>query len=251
MTYRVRRTDTGSNTAAWRVGVTGFLDWPATREEAAGFDRWRCQSNPSGLLLTGERHPGGTPPGPRHGPLPRLLSAISRTRDRREVEWHFQLLPVLWGIANEIDADAFDAVVNLGLGVYDANDRLWLERGAFNRRARQCDAAGVVPMEDAGPGEVIDSRHGRIIDEPPGRTASLEALAGILDGTGYRLDAMEARESNAYVCNETHAIMLGRLGGGHRLARADFIHLPRPRDDDGLHSLAQAVARVIERLALP
>ncbi len=251
MTPGTRKFETAAKTGTWRVGVTGFLDWPETREEAAGFDHWRCVTNPSGLLFTGDSHPGIVPPEPGRGPLPRLLSSISRTSDHRDVEWHFQLLPVLWGIANQIDTEAIDAVVSLGLGVYDADDRLRVEQGAFNRRARQCDAAGVVPTEEYGPSEVIDPRYGRIIEEPSGSRVSIAALSSELDTTGYRVEQVSARETNAFVCNETYALLLGQLGGGGRLAKAAFIHVPRTDDDPGLDRLAEAVTRIIRHVALP
>src|SRR5690606_31277447 len=142
------------------VLVTGFCDWRALGPRP---DLWRCRDNPSGRLLTGVPTEGPAPP--LEGPLVRLLT------DRADLRPAFTLLPVTWGAAADLEMQRFDAVIHLGLGVYDAPLRLQPERGAVNLR-RGTDALG---DEVEGP---IEPGLPERIDGPPPVDLALDAVEG-------------------------------------------------------------------------
>lgn len=236
---------------AWKVYVSGFHDWPHDKKQAQGFNRWRCIENPSGRLFIGRWYRGRTKPDASRGELPTRLRAVTRTGDGRTIEWTFDTLPVIWGIGRSIRAANYDVVVNTGYGVYDSRSRLHIEKGAYNRRAGQPDAAGNVPGISPNLSENIRQGEGRLIGATDTITDRIDAVTGTIDGTGFTVRGVRARGSNDYICNETHEIMLGQVRGDQRLRRTYFIHIPRPRREAGYSALATAMAKLIEALIQP
>ena len=241
-------------TDPWKVYVSGFHDWPATKKEAVGFNQWRCQQNPSGYLFLGRWYGGTTKPDATRGLLPRALRRIRNTADGRPIDWTFDTLPVRWGIARSITAADYDVVVNLGYGVYRSQTRILLERGAFNGRSGQPGAGGLVPGEAGGPATKIDATNAAdIFAGPTAISDRVNATAGdILVGTTtYTARATAARGTNDYICNETHYIMLSQANPTRRLRQAYFVHIPKPTRVAGYRPLTQALNSIIERLIQP
>lgn len=217
-----------------RVLVTGFNDWHGVEDNI-----FRCRDNPSCRLLLGEAC--SAPPLWRNGALPRFLRGAAP-----DVDWCFMALPTVWGTSRVCDRLAFDAVIHLGLGVYDCHDVLLLEDGAYNGRCKGKDAAGnaLVP-------KTIDETAGLILGDPC-QSATLSELDGrrVARGT-VKLQVIGARPSNSYICNETHfwalqAVSQARCDGREaRLARAFFIHIPQPAEKDDFEQLAEAVGDTI------
>ncbi len=215
-----------------RVLVTGFNDWKELGEPP---DAWRCRDNPSGRLLTGEPTAGG-PPARLEGPL------VARLRGSGGADWTFRTLPVTWGVlAGQPDLDRFDCIINLGLGVYDRDDRLQLERDAFNRRSGE-DGLG------ASVSGAIEPDAAQRIAELPATAERIRALEGRRMGP-YAVQVADARADNVYLCNETHARALSwaRRRPGRT---AYFVHLPyAPSAEGGLGVLADGIAALVLELA--
>lgn len=214
-----------------RVLVTGFCDWKELGEPP---DEWRCRDNPSGRLLTGAPTDGG-PPAALAGPL------VDRLCDGGGLDWSFRLLPVTWGVLErQPDLDEFDVLINLGLGVYDRDDQLQPERGAYNRRAGD-DALG------RRVDEPLDAGAPALLPELPDTADRLRAAEGRRFGP-YAVRVADARADNVYLCNETHARALAwaRRGTGRT---AFFIHLPHAPDrEGGMEVLAEGVAALIRAM---
>ncbi len=244
----------------WRVLVTGFHDWPATRREAATFDRWRCLQNPSGMLLLGPNYAGQVEPTAFPGALPTALSTLTQTADGRVIVWTFDTLPTLWGAIDAVPKSDYDVIICLGLGVYSPlpTTRIRLERGARNARtSSNPDAANVVAGAGTTP-VVIDPTLGRTLPLTAG-----SALESRIDGVDqqsfgpaahpYDVEVIGARDDNTFVCNETNFKLLQSLGQGPdgcpRLVY--FIHIAAPAAAADYASLADALRGLIEVLIQP
>ena len=232
----------------FKVYVSGFHDWPDNLQDARGFNRWRCATNPSGRLFIGEWFEGAVKPDATRGELPQALREMRQTSTGRPIEWHFATLPVVWGVGASIAAQNFDVVVNIGLGGCDDLTTINLEKGAFNGRISGTDAAAIVPGVSAGTGSVINEGAPEFLPEPEAQAVKLDRLKGPIGATGYTARPVEARRDNAFVCNETHDIVLRRLGTGARPIEAYFIHIPKPPADDGYHDLSTALMHIIRNL---
>ena len=226
--------------AVLRLLITGFFDW---RELGSPPDLHRLRDNPSGRLLFGEIDPGGGPSPPAGG----VLAALLDEAWQREVgvEAAFNVLPVAWGVAEGLAYDRHDVVIHMGLGVYDDDDILVVERGAYHRR-EGLDARERPPADAAfALGVGIDE----VIRAPSWLDDGLDMLNGSRC-EGYRLEVKEARFDNVFLCNETHGralLSLGEGSGGGGLLAAYFIHLPYPRAGDE-RALADAVKTLIASL---
>jgi hypothetical protein len=221
-----------------RVLVTGFNDWKDLGEPP---NVWRCRDNPSCRLLVGDSLDAA--PHTFEGPLVRALKTAAGDRS---VAWSFSTLPVTWGVTTErTDYGAYDVVVHLGLGVYDRKDEVFVEAGAFNHR-RGTDVAGRAVDE-----AIVEGKPS-VIEAPPHVAAAVRAVDGRRFGE-MRARAMEARDANAYLCNETHTLALEAvresLAGEGALQAAYFVHIPQPAAEDWT-PLADAVAGVVVALAL-
>jgi len=238
----------------WKVYVSGFHDWPATKDEAIGFNWWRCMRNPSGYLFIGEWYKGRSKPDPTRGLLPKRLKTITTTNDGCTIEWTFDTLPVEWNTITTVGLTQYDVVVNLGYGVYHSASKVRLENGAWNGRAEQADAAAKVPGKRRGPPKVIDPTAGKRLAAPKGTRDTIKATAGDFRvGTQtYTAEVANARQTNGYVCNETHYLALQKVKATPgRPHRAVFIHIPKPAKDRGYPPLAALLARIIEKLIQP
>jgi hypothetical protein len=209
-----------------RVLVTGFHDWEGLGEPP---DLWRCRDNPSCRLLVG-RATAETRPTRLEGPLVRRLR-----EGAPDVAFTFRTLPVTWNAFADVPG-GYDVIVNVGLGVYDRLDALQLERGAYNLR-RGGDAAGTRVRAP------IDPSASTTRPAPPTVAARLDALGG-RRFEGYDLLVADAREGNAYLCNETHWHALGALGRVEGLQEVYFLHIPYA-DGDDYDRLAAGVGGVI------
>jgi hypothetical protein len=200
-----------------RVLVTGFHDWKDLDSNI-----WRCRDNPSCRLIYGASCP--TPPVERRGPLVSALAAL-----RLDATFDFVTLPTLWHTAAGLDLCAYDVVVHMGLGVYDAHDKLLLELGAYNER-RGNDALG------ATAGHTIDAGGAQVLDPPPTLARRIAELDGRTLG-GFRIDVARARPENSFICNETHhrALRAQALGAGAPRS-VYFVHLPFPAKGDEAHT---------------
>ncbi|MCR9165690.1 MAG: hypothetical protein ACE37F_08090 [Nannocystaceae bacterium] len=221
-----------------RVLVTGFNDWTQLGEPP---NLWRCRDNPSCRLLVGDALE--QPPTDFEGPL---VAALQRAAGERSVQWSFATMPVTWGVATERTPYAeHDVVVHIGLGVYDRDDEVFVEAGAFNLR-KGTDAAGTVVEAPILPGEP------EVLEAPPRVAAAVAAVDGRAFGA-MRARAMPARVENTYLCNETHTLALDAVAAseadGGRLEAAYFVHIPQPKDGDWA-TLAESVAGVVVALAL-
>lgn len=200
-----------------RVLVTGFHDW---RDLGGTPNLWRCRDNPSCRLILGG--PTTSPPVGRDGHLPRLL------RDELPgVNFVFQTLSTTWGTSNSLDLLTYDLVVHLGLGVYDCHAKILVEDGAYNGRAGK-DATGqeAGPALDMGAAQVCaHERMSRVVQGLSGRRVA-----------GFEVEAARARQSNNYICNETHwralkALQAAEQQGGCPLRACFFVHIPLPAKD--------------------
>lgn len=223
----------------FHVLVTGFHDW---RDLGEPPDVWRCRDNPSCRLLLGAPTSGKEPgEADFDGPLVQRLKA----RAGEDVVYHFDTMPVTWGAYDTLgDVRRYEAVVHLGLGVYDTQDAIQVEHGAFNLR-RGTDAAGESREEP-----VVASRPPRV-DANADVEARISTIAGKQFGS-YLTRVAEAREDNTYLCNETHFRALEALAsddGPNSLDAAFFVHIPTARADDPDHeALAEGVAGVVQAL---
>ncbi len=216
-----------------RVLVTGFNDWTDLGDPP---NLWRCRDNPSCRLLVGE--PILDSPGTYEGPL---VSALHTAAGDRGITWSFATLPVTWGAAAERTPYAeHDVVVHLGLGVYDRDDEVFVEAGAYNLR-KGTDAAG------QGAAEPIFESQPEILAASPAVAAAVEAVDGRTFGT-MRARTMQARPQNTYLCNETHSLALDAVrrsqAEGGSLEAAFFVHIPQPAEQDW-DRLAESVAGVV------
>jgi hypothetical protein len=253
-----------------RVLVTGFNDWRDLAGGGGGLtvppNLWRCRDNPSCRLLLGA--PSQSPPLSRAGELCRLLRSLFPEQEaaRAQVEWCFQTLPVTWQTGAGLDPHSFDVVIHIGLGVYDCDNLLLLEQGAFNGRAG-LDALGHPP-----PGTTMEVGAGQQLLVP-----SMQASVAAMDGAPLQLRRSQhgggghvssgggggggpappappftvrvaaARQANSYICNDTHYRSLRALASAEqrrsqgqretgeslraddtRLRAVYFIHIPRP-----------------------
>jgi hypothetical protein len=160
----------------------------------------------------------------------------------RAVEVTFDILPVVWDVAERIMYRAYDVVIHLGLGVYDRDDELWLERGAHHRR-EGLDACGAAPATPTfASSALVDAR----IQGPRWLDEGIARLDGARCG-GYRVLAKPARRDNIFLCNETHGRSLCHVrdvATSTGILAAYFIHLPSPQDEDE-GALALGVERLI------
>ena len=173
-----------------KVLVTGFNDWKNLGETP---NLWRCRDNPSCRLLVGAAC--DSPPLTKQGGLARRLRQCAAGQDL-EIDWQFQTLTTQWQTAATLDHLAFDVVVNIGLGVYDGSKELRVEQGAHNS-ARGVDAAGHHPrsntQEEGMPAVLLVES----------MTPITTAVDGLKIGE-YKVVAVGARQSNSYICNDTH-----------------------------------------------
>lgn len=230
--------DSGVEAEPLRVLVTGFNDW---RDLGEPPNIWRCRDNPSCRLLLGEPR-DVEPDRIEGGPLLGELARLGRV-DGREIEWNYATLPVTWGAAESIELRGYDVVIHLGLGVYDRDDQILVERGAFNLR-RGNDAAGFARDE------AIEAERGLERAAPAELSAALERVNGKTLG-GYEVEVKAARESNSYLCNETHYRALVELeaarAAGERLRQVHFVHIPYARGGD-YAALARGVGATVSLL---
>ncbi len=225
-----------SDPAPLRVLVTGFNDWKDLGEPP---NLWRCRDNPSCRLLLGD--PSDDTPTTFQGPL---IPALSRAAGDRDITWSFATLPVTWGVTAEQTPYAeHDVVVHLGLGVYDRDDEVFVEAGAYNLR-KGTDAAG------NSADEPIFESQPDVLAATPKIVAAVEAVDGRSFGR-MRARAMQARPQNSYLCNETHSLALDAVrqsqAAGGSLEAAFFVHIPQPVGEDW-DVLAESVAGVVVAL---
>ncbi len=244
-----------SKQKAWKVYVSGFLDWPREDNEVAGFDKWKCELNPSGRLLIGAKWPGKTEPDATKGPLAKKLKTIRKTSDGRPIEWTFKALPVVWGIGRQIPARSYDVVINLGLGVYGKGKEttIFLENGARNQRGGGADAVGRTAGRHGGPPTRIEQGAGLTLATSAGSSAKITAAAGELNvsGTRFKFVRKNARSKNHYICNETRYLMLKQVRPNKRLHQTFFIHVPEAKTNREISNLASALKPRIEQLIQP
>jgi hypothetical protein len=212
-----------------RVLITGFNDWHDIHDAR---ELWRCRDNPSCRLLIGDA--ASEEPRAFEGPLAtRLRSAAP------QVEWTFRTMPVTWGVFAE-PPPGFDVIINIGLGVYDTDDALQLERGAYNLHegldAAQAAASGPI---DASAAEVV-LPSAALLDR-------IDALAG-RELAGYRVRVAAARPDNSYLCNETHFFALAAQARSGSPRAVYFLHIPQPRAEGGFEALGEAVAQLVLEL---
>lgn len=216
-----------------RVLVTGFNDWKDLGDPP---NVWRCRDNPSCRLLVGE--PRLDAPTTFEGPL---VSALTAAAGDRDITWSYTTLPVTWGVAAERTPYAeHDVVVHLGLGVYDRDDEVFVEAGAYNLR-KGTDAAGQSAQEP------IFESEPEVLAASPEVAAAVEAIDGRTFGA-MRARTMQARPQNTYLCNETHSLALDAVrqsqADGGSLEAAFFVHIPQPAEQDW-DRLAGSVAGVV------
>jgi len=217
--------------------VTGFNDWKDLGDPP---NVWRCRDNPSCRLLLGAET--SEPQEQFGGPL---ADRLRTSAPDGEIWWTFATLPVTWEIAKQVPRyEDYDAVIHLGLGVYDRLDTIFVEDGAFNRR-RGTDAAGRKLDEPIATevGATLSPADARLTDQ-------IRALDG-KEFAGYRVEVKAAREGNSYLCNETHFWALQALqdskGAGGKLRAAYFVHIPYAADGD-YEALADGVADLVTAL---
>ena len=173
-----------------KVLVTGFNDWKNLGETP---NLWRCRDNPSCRLLVGAAC--DSPPLTKQGGLARRLRRCTAGLGV-EIDWQFQTLTTQWQTAATLDHLAFDVVINIGLGVYDGSKELRVEQGAHNS-ARGVDAAGHRPRSST------QEESMRAVLEVESMTRITTAVNGLEIGE-YKVVAVGARQSNSYICNDTH-----------------------------------------------
>lgn len=219
-----------------RVLVTGFNDWKDLGDPP---NLWRCRDNPSCRLLVGD--PRLDAPTTFEGPL---VSALDAAAGERDITWSFSTLPVTWGVTAERTRYAeFDVVVHVGLGVYDRDDEVFVEAGAYNLR-KGTDAAGQSAQEP-----IFESQP-EVQEASPEVAAAVQAVDGRTFGA-MKARTMQARPQNTYLCNETHSLALDAVrqsqADGGSLEAAFFVHIPQPADEDW-DRLAESVAGVVVAL---
>ncbi|MFC1751468.1 hypothetical protein ACFL2V_22110 [Pseudomonadota bacterium] len=130
-----------------KVLVTGFNDW---RNLGTPPNVWKCDENPSCRLLVGSATT--SQPSSYSGPL------VSALNSSTNVSWEYRTLPTTWGAAQVIPYQNYDAVINMGLGVYDTSDAIQIEQNAYNQRSGT-DAAGTsrtaAPIDAANPSTTL------------------------------------------------------------------------------------------------
>ncbi|MGH1345336.1 MAG: hypothetical protein ACRBN8_27485 [Nannocystales bacterium] len=216
-----------------RVLVTGFNDWKDLGDPP---NLWRCRDNPSCRLLVGD--PLVDAPAKFEGPL---VPALHAAAGDRAIVWSFATLPVTWGVSTErTPYTEHDVVVHVGLGVYDRDDEVFVEAGAYNLR-RGTDAAGKRAEE------AIFESQPQVMEAPPKVAAAVQAVDGLVFGT-MTARTMPARPQNTYLCNETHSLALDAVrrsqAEGGPLEAAFFVHIPQPAGEDW-PALAESVAGVV------
>jgi hypothetical protein len=109
-----------SEAQALQVLVTGFYDWEDSNRLSA-FQAKTTLINPSGHLLLGA-YPG------------RLESRLQGVTGRasRPIQWTFTVLETVKDAASTLKLEEYDIFIGLGLGVYDQDDTLHLEKNAWN-----------------------------------------------------------------------------------------------------------------------
>ena len=216
-----------------RALVTGFYDW---RDLGDPPELNRCRENPSCRVLAGE---GAGARGFR-GPLATRLRAIAKDEGFTHVD--FALLPVTWGSAARLDLTRYHVVIHLGLGVYDTFHQIKVERGAYNLR-RGRDAAGL------NRDEPIESNSAALLKAPTRVERGVEQVLKAQLPPPFRGVLAEAREANAYLCNETHYTSLNQLNSARRgrLREVYFLHIPHAEggDDGPLSSALESMTRVL------
>lgn len=231
-----------TNSQNKKVLVTGFNDWESLGTPP---NEWICNANPSCRLLTG----GATTSRPASyaGPL------VSQLSSNRNINWEFKTLPVTWGIAQTISYQNYDAVINMGLGVYDTSDAIQLEQGAYNARVDAPDAVGTKPtstsIEPANRATTLPA------DTMSDVSSRVTAMSQVQVASQYTVRVAQARQDNNFICNETHAYALSELNRSFsstprgRLKLVYFIHLPNPRGGaSGYAALAGGAAQIINNL---
>lgn len=216
-----------------RVLVTGFNDWKDLGDPP---NLWRCRDNPSCRLLVGDAR--SEAPTAFDGPL---VSALKTAAGDRDITWSFSTLPVTWGVAAERTPYAdHDVVVHVGLGVYDRDDEVFVEAGAYNLR-KGTDAAGHSAQEP------IFASEPEVLEASPKVAAAVQAVDGQMFGS-MKARTMPARPQNSYLCNETHSLALEAVRKsqteGGSLEAAFFVHIPQPVQEDW-ERLAESVAGVV------
>jgi len=216
-----------------RVLVTGFNDWKDLGDPP---NLWRCRDNPSCRLLVGDALV--EVPAEFDGPL---VSALNTAAGDRDIAWSFSTLPVTWGVtAERTPYTEHDVVVHVGLGVYDRDDELFVEAGAYNLR-KGTDAAGKSAQEP------IFESEPEVVEASPKVAAAVQAVDGRTFGT-MQARTMPARPQNTYLCNETHSIALDAVrrsqAEGGSLDAAFFVHIPQPVGEEW-DRLAESVAGVV------
>jgi hypothetical protein len=68
---------------------------------------------------------------------------------------------------------------------------------------------------------------------------------------GFKVEVVDARPRNSYICNETHydAIRaLNNAGPSANLQAVYFVHIPYPAEEDNYEDLANALSDVLVQL---
>ncbi|KAJ1459567.1 hypothetical protein M885DRAFT_510694 [Pelagophyceae sp. CCMP2097] len=235
-----------------RVLVTGFNDWKDLKGNLM-----RCRDNPTCRLLVGD--PCEAPPAEKRGPLIAKLEGMKYRMDH--ALFTFETLPVVWGGANKVDYKKYDVIVSLGLGDSKQPYVLQLERGATNLREGR-DANGAHPPSkkiDAGAGATL---HRERTSDNVTKLVERDRRYG-----KFEVHTAEARESNKFICNETHYAALVATQGAQLAAQpstaaaydgalpkralrgAYFVHCPGVEDDnhdDLANGVAQLIAEILD-----
>lgn len=256
-----------------KILVTGFCDWANDLSKST----WRCENNPSGMLLLGSWAKDGPAPADqtKQGPLSKLLLAD------KDYIWEILPLKVNWGAGSAIPWQKYDAVINLGL---DSNlkgpecNEIHVENGAYNLHddppqpmegklvlgltlpvplPLPLPVTVTVPLPVFVPVPATFSHR-------PALAAALEQLAGAGSGD-YKAVVFHGRPDNTYICNETtYYGIKATADPTSRLRAAMFLHLPYPAgqippDEEqaqcpqsatgvqGIDALATGVAGVIHK----
>lgn len=212
-----------------RVLITGFNDWHDIHDAR---ELWRCRDNPSCRLLIGAEATGE--PRSFEGPLATRLRGAAP-----QIEWTFRTMPVTWGVFAE-PPPGFDVIINIGLGVYDTDAALQLERGAYNLH-QGSDAA---QQPASGP---IDASKPELVLPSDAMLTTIDALAG-RTLAGYAIRVAAARPDNSYLCNETHFYALAEQARSGSPRAVYFLHIPQPSASGGFDALAEAVALLVLEL---
>lgn len=223
-----------------KVLVTGFNDW---RNLGNPPNLWKCDENPSCRLLVGNATT--SQPSSYGGPL------VTQLNSNANIDWEYRTLPTTWGAAQAIPYQNYDAVINMGLGVYDTSDAIQIEQNAYNQRSGT-DAAGTT--RSAAP---IDSGNASTTLSPSsssGVNSRITAMDQQQLSAQYQARVAQARANNDFICNETHYHAITELNSSlssnppGRLKLVYFIHLPQPRTPSSFGDLASGTADVIRGL---